>query len=292
MSPDLLTPRPTGSDSSPRPPASGSAWLAALQADVETHPAVLHPFLARVAAGELDRGDFRTFGLQHHALVGFFTRYLELLLLRAPSSEQKLWLAKVLVDEYGEGSEGKDHATLYREYLSGLGVEPGAECTVSLARPVWRFVGEHLRICREEPFLVGLGALGPGHEWAIPTMFEEILAGLDLAGIGREQRLYFDLHTEQDVDHASWMAEALQKLATTAEARAEVRRGASLSLRARYEFWDGVAQAIEDARGHHNAATGTEPGDLNALRASVDAFLESRAAWPVALTPTETKLPW
>ena len=60
-------------------------------------------------------------------MVGTFTRYMELLLLRAPSSSQKLWLAKVLVDEYGEGSEGDDHATLYLDYLRKLGVPEGEE---------------------------------------------------------------------------------------------------------------------------------------------------------------------
>ena len=50
------------------------------------------------------------------------SRVIEELLLRAPTSEAKSWLAKVLVDEYGEGSEGKDHRTLYRECLVAAGL--------------------------------------------------------------------------------------------------------------------------------------------------------------------------
>ena len=80
-----------------------NAFLQQLRRDVERHPAVNHPLLARVAQVPFSREDYRVFGMQHYALVGTFTRYLELLLLRAPDSEAKLWLAKVLCDEYGEG---------------------------------------------------------------------------------------------------------------------------------------------------------------------------------------------
>ena len=136
-------------------------WLCELQSEVEAHPAVNHLLLSRLATVPFTRSDYKSFGLQHHALVGFFTRYMEILLVRAPRSDQKLWLAKVLVDEYGEGSDGDDHAELYRQFLVSTGMVAGEENETELCPEVWDFVREHLRLTREEPFLVGLGALGP-----------------------------------------------------------------------------------------------------------------------------------
>ena len=80
-----------------------------------------HLFLNRLATGMFSKEDYRVFAENHYPLVCVFCSYLERLLVRAPDSEAKLWLAKVLVDEYGEGSEGHDHATLYGNFLAASG---------------------------------------------------------------------------------------------------------------------------------------------------------------------------
>ena len=190
------------------------------------------------------RDEFCRFGLQHYPLVCHFTRYLELLLLSAPDSRDKLWIAKVLVDEYGEGSRGLDHATLYRDFLRHAGVGEGEQLSVRLHTVVTDFITEHLRICQEEPFLVGLGAVGPGHEWTIPHMFRPILAGLRRLGFAETEIEYFSLHMKQDVDHGKWLEEALLRHAHSVEAQVQIRRGALLSLTARKRFWDGVQTRI------------------------------------------------
>ena len=187
------------------------------------------------------------FGLQHYALVGSFTSYLEDLLITAPSSREKIWIAKVLVDEYGEGSQGRDHAELYREFLAASGAQPGAEFRTGLHADVVNFVKEHERLCRAEPFLVGFGAVGPGHEWGIPAMFEPIVRGLRRVGFTEEEISYFTLHQEQDVDHGNWLEEALVCCVRSSEEMGLVRTGTMASLDARARFWDAVQARIEGA---------------------------------------------
>ena len=159
-------------------PDPSRAFLADLRRDIEAHPGVNHLFLARCATSPFARQDYRVFGENHYALVCVFTSYLERLLVRAPSSDAKLWLAKVLVDEYGEGSEGHDHATLYGDFLAACGSDLHRTPDAKVPEPAYRFIREHRRIVTEEPFLVGLGAVGPGHEWAIPKMFHAVIPGL------------------------------------------------------------------------------------------------------------------
>ncbi len=219
-------------------------FLGELRAEIESHPAVNHLFLNRCATSPFAREDYRVFGENHFPLVCVFTSYLERLLVRAPTSAAKLWLAKVLVDEYGEGSEGHDHATLYARFLRACGSEVPNRQDAKVPEPALAFIEEHRRIVKEEPFLVGLGAVGPGHEWAIPKMFDAVIPGLRRAGFSEEEIHYFTLHVEQDVDHGAWLEEALVRFGSSTESRAQIRRGAMLSLEARGNFWSGVQRAI------------------------------------------------
>jgi pyrroloquinoline-quinone synthase len=221
-----------------------SRFLVDLRREIEAHPAVNHLFLNRLATSPFSREDYRVFAENHFPLVCVFTSYLERLLVRGPASGAKLWLAKVLVDEYGEGSRGEDHAALYGHFLAACGSSVDRAGSGRVPAPAVRFIEEHWRIVREEPFLVGLGAVGPGHEWAIPRMFEAVIPGLRRAGFDEAAIQYFTLHVHQDGDHGAWLEEALASLATTPAAEALVRRGALASLDAREEFWTGVQRAV------------------------------------------------
>ncbi len=223
-------------------------FLKQLHVDVEGHAGVGHSLLGRMTTDPKSRDDFRIMSEQHYPLVCFFTKYLELLLLKAPDSEGKTWLAKVLVDEYGEGSRGLDHAALYKNYMHAAGVPVGQERKRKLHPAVGEFILEHFRIVTTEPFLVGLGAVGPGHEWAIPAMFTLVISGLNKAGFKPAEIEYFLLHVEQDKDHGAWLEEALARYATNDEAQAQIKKGAMLSLAAREQLWWGVADKIHALR--------------------------------------------
>jgi pyrroloquinoline quinone (PQQ) biosynthesis protein C len=223
---------------------STSAFLSELRLEIESHPAVNHLFLSRLATSPFSREDYLVFAENHFPLVCVFTTYLERLLVRAPASDAKRWLAKVLVDEYGEGSHGEDHATVYGHFLRACGSGLDRSDKTRVPAPAHRFISEHWRIVRERPFLVGLGAVGPGHEWAIPRMFEAVIPGLRRAGFDEEAIHYFTLHVEQDGDHGAWLEEALALHCTTTEAQNQVRHGALASLAARGTFWSGVQRAI------------------------------------------------
>lgn len=223
---------------------SSREFLAELRREIEGHVAVNHLFLNRLAVSPMAKQDYRVFAENHYPLVCAFTSYLELLLLRAPDSEARLWLSRVLVDEYGEGSEGKDHPTLYAAFVKASGGDPGAEDAGILRAPALEFIETHQKLVREQSFLEGLGAVGPGHEWSIPKMFDAIIPGLRRAGFDESEIGYFTLHLDQDEDHGTWLEEALARYCDTEEAQQQVRRGALASLEARRRFWDGVQAAV------------------------------------------------
>ena len=53
------------------------AFVQALWAEVERHPAVAHPFLRRFAEGRLAPWQIWGYASQHYRLVGSFTAHLE-----------------------------------------------------------------------------------------------------------------------------------------------------------------------------------------------------------------------
>ena len=122
---------------------AGRRFLEDLRAEIAAHPGVNHLFLNRLATTPFSRDDYRIFGENHFPLVCVFTSYLETLLIRAPDSEAKLWLAKVLVDEYGEGSEGHDHSKLYASYLQAAGGDPAFVKNGRVPAPAAQFIATH-----------------------------------------------------------------------------------------------------------------------------------------------------
>src|SRR5262249_36610034 len=128
-----------------------------------------------------------------------FITYMEKLLLNAPDSPSKLCIAKILLDEYGEDAKGDDHPALFRKFLHAAGASDAQIMGTPLDREAISLVRKHLALCGQEHFLVGLGAIGPGHELTIPKMFPKLCDGLRLAGFTEQEITFFTLHSDHDV---------------------------------------------------------------------------------------------
>ncbi|MDC1142355.1 iron-containing redox enzyme family protein [Planctomycetota bacterium] len=266
--------------------AEARAFLAGLREEIASHPGVGHSLLGRMVDDPRSKRDFEILAGQHFPLVGNFCAYMELLLINAPDSEAKCWLAKVLVDEYGERSDGEDHAEHYAKFMHATGIEQGQEDCVPLHPEVIHFIREHYRLATEEPFLVGLGALGPGHEWSIPGMFDLAVQGLRKAGFNEKEIEYWTLHLEQDQDHGEWLEEALVKYCGDETNRELIRRGALASLDARERFWWGVTDKINSdtaSRSLPAGASSTAGSEVSQLT-----LRQLRQQWKVEARLVET----
>ena len=221
------------------------SFLEHLEAQVEHHPALHHSFLRRFGAGGLGRLQLWAFGLQHYQLVRVFTSYLEALSKNISEPEVRDWIHRILEDEYARPhTYDRSHVALYRRFLRALGLREtdweGAE-----ALPETRaFIERHLELTSLRHPAVGLGAVGPGHEWAIPTMFAYLVEGLRKAGVGDECLEYFTLHIAQDLEHGALMRAGLAYYADTPENQVRILEGAQASLDARARFWEALECAL------------------------------------------------
>ena len=111
-------------------------------------------------------------------------------------------------DHFTAGTVGEPGDRTF--FLQAAGGSPDEVRAERLRRPAHAFISLHRSLVSQRPFLEGLGAVGPGHEWAIPKMFKAVIPGLRRAGFDEAEIAYFTLHVEQDDDHGAWLEEALE----------------------------------------------------------------------------------
>jgi hypothetical protein len=208
-------------------------YLRTLQMVVDRHPGVRHPFLREAATGRLSTFQWRLFALQHYFLVREFPSYLVRLVPRAASPE----LLRLVLD-----AEQRDptQAKLYERFMTGLGLRPDEWRS---AEPLWetrRFIEAHRALVDNAHPTVVLGALGPGHVWAIPRIYPPLMAGL--RGRPRGDLECFARTLEDNALHRHLFAKLVERDAVTPSGQAMLRQGATISLQARKLFWDGVAR--------------------------------------------------
>lgn len=232
------------------------SFLEALQNEISLHEAVHHPFLKRFAEEPLSLEQVRTFGLQHYQLVKVFLTYMTNLQARIPDLEVKRLFRMVFDDEFGvvphrppavagQSTIFRSHPALYRNFLRALDLPDEAWGRVRLLPETAHYIEKHLEITREHDILVGLGAIGPGHEFSIPIMFGYLVAGLRRNTALEEAEFdYFTLHIVEDQDHAKVFNEVIGRLCPAVEDWEKIRKGVLLSLALRKNFWDGLYRAL------------------------------------------------
>ena len=216
-----------------------------LRKEVDAHPAVAHPFLRRFAAGGLTRWQIWGYASQHYHLVCFFTAYLEAIAARTPDAGVRRLLRDILEDEYMRSqSFERSHPALYRRFLRAVGFGEGDWDRVPLLPATRAFVQLHLDLTLRS-WVEALGAVGPGHEWAIPLMFPQLVQGLERSlPLDPAALEYFHLHINLDVEHGKALEGSLFRWATTADHQEDMRRGARRSLEARAEFWSALGEQL------------------------------------------------
>ena len=223
-----------------------ATFIKNLNEEVRAHPAINHSFMEMVRSRPFSKKAWLAFGQQLYPHVHFFIPYMEELLLNTFDMNAKLIVAKILLDEYGEDAGGKSHPELFRKYARACG---GAEADASLLTTpldpaTIGMVETHIKLCRDDNFLAGIGAIGQAHEFAIAYLFPPLVKGLQLAGFGSNEIEFFSLHVDHDVEHSAMLDQAMIRVATTDEQCAHIRRGTLASLEARARLWSAMERRM------------------------------------------------
>ncbi|MDP3176162.1 MAG: iron-containing redox enzyme family protein [Phenylobacterium sp.] len=189
----------------PSDPDGFVAWFEALR---ESGPGQWDPLFSWLET-EASLEEMKWFLTQEAAGEAGFDDLVAMTQVKLPS-RAKLELARNYWDEMGRGHPNGMHGPMLDRTVQGLGLRPTIEGTawqsLALANTMTAFAATRRYAYHS------VGALGVV-ELTAPTRVSAVAAGLKRLGIAPEQRKYFVLHANLDVEHSrAWNAEAIAPL--------------------------------------------------------------------------------
>ena len=189
----------------PKDPDAFLAWFEHLR---EAGPGQWDPLFDWLAT-EADLAQMRWFLTQEAAGEAGFDDLVAMTQVKLPA-RAKLELARNYWDEMGRGQAGGMHGPMLERTVAGLELTPSIEGTcwqsLCLANTMTALATTRRYVYQS------VGALG-AVELTAPTRVASVDAGLRRLGRPPEQRKYFALHAQLDVEHArAWNAEAIVPL--------------------------------------------------------------------------------
>jgi len=203
------------------------------------------PFLQALASSSVSLSQLRIFATEYYAYALAFPRCLAEVAANAPDDESRFPLVENLWEEYGAGDPAANHRTLYKKFMHGLGISE-AECSTGTCLPATvKQIDRLTRLCRNEPYLVGFGALSVGTEFFTAEEYLLILKGLQQYDFLDADGLQFwAVHTELDEHHYQEMRAVLDKWPDPDECYEQVRAGAFAAVDLEIGFWAGLQKAL------------------------------------------------
>jgi hypothetical protein len=189
----------------PQDPAGFIGWFEGLR---DAGPGQWDPLFDWLAT-EADLAQLKWFLTQEAAGEAGFDDLVAMTQVKLPV-RPKLELARNYWDEMGRGAEGGMHGPMLERTVRGLELAPAIEATcwqaLCLANTLTALASTRRYAYQS------IGALG-AVELTAPTRVGSVAAGLKRLGRPPEERKYFMLHAQLDIEHSrAWNAEALTPL--------------------------------------------------------------------------------
>ena len=231
-----------------------------ISAEALTSSAVNHPYLLAIRNGDLPNIELaiKDFAFQYGIYSRQFPRYLSAVINNLNSPQHQQVLLENLTEEQGDTHDVElppdvlasitdvPHAKLFRRFQEAVGVDDHYRDTTHQiqAAVLWR--DQFLQLCEIDE-CVGIGAIGIGTEFIVSSIYHQILKGLkahsDLTVI---ERVFFDLHSQCDDEHAAQMILIAKDLAKDNTAYERIEYGAKMALNMRAMFWDKMLERAQN----------------------------------------------
>lgn len=197
-------------------------------------------FLKRCRDGSVTQVELETFMIQHFYYSRHFTRYLCALLSNITIDTDRFDLAENLFEELGLGDVGETpHSEIYRRMLKNLKIDVSSQ-------PVLPSTGELVNTmffyCKSQDPMDGLGAICLGAEAIVPHVYSQIMQAMIKKGFSRPLLNFFEIHIENDDDHALTMKKIIEReMGTNPLKRARLRRAAADVIEKRRRMFDDIS---------------------------------------------------
>ena len=214
--------------------------------ELKTHPVNTNQFFITFRDRFLTHQELQTFIRQYHYFCHRFVKVLEGLLYHTPLEEleMRIELVKTLYSELGSGSTEHVHIRQLERFAEAIDLQK-IDLRQTQPIPEVRSYLEALnRLFVKSGYLSALGA-----ELAVETTaaseFQYFLPGLQKYNrFSARDLTFFALHLEEEMQHSTWLADAVRKTAKTTEEMDQVATSARETADAWYEFWMGMYRAV------------------------------------------------
>jgi len=236
-----------------------SAFIDRLSADALTSYAVNHPYLRAMREGRLPNMALaiQDFAFQYGLYSRQFVQYLLAVIENLNDEQHKEILLGNLVEEQGDvhdvelppdvlaSIEGKPHALLYRDFQEAVGVDMDYQEQAAQSQTVILWRDQFLQLCQMDE-CVGVGAIGIGTELIVSSIYNQILEGLKShSELTMVERVFFDLHSQCDDEHAAQMISIAKDLAQDSMACERIEYGTKMAINMRIQFWDKMLERAQ-----------------------------------------------
>jgi pyrroloquinoline-quinone synthase len=229
--------------------AAGDGFVEELRAAIDARRAFgRHPLWLRIAEGGIPRAALGPFVVQFFLQVREFPRAVSALHARCPDAGERVELAESLYEEETGRISGCNvsHPELFIRFGESVGVPrkdmiAGVPLATTAALIDW-FEGS----TTERPFIEGAAATNLAAEGQVPGAFGPFARALERHyGCTPAQVAFWDVHEQADREHSAIGDHIVVHLATTPALQAAVRRAVARSLELWWQFFDGIAAAID-----------------------------------------------
>lgn len=237
-----------------------AAFITRIRAEAMNSTAINHPYLIAIREGDFPSVDLalKDFAFQYGVYSTQFIRYVSALTDNLSNTAHKQILQTNLDEEKGDTHDvdlpadvlasviGQPHVRLFRRFQEALGVDDTyrkntAECD---AARCWS--EQFFQLCEMDEY-VGVGAIGFGTELIVSSIYQQILEGLKAhSDLTMTQRVFFDLHSQCDDDHAAQLLLIAEDLAVNQEACEKIEYGFNMAIKLRTTFWDNMLERAQN----------------------------------------------
>ncbi|MBT8421824.1 MAG: iron-containing redox enzyme family protein, partial [Gammaproteobacteria bacterium] len=152
-----------------------------------------------------------------------------------------------LPSEITEIVSGQPHSLLFANFQDAVGTQQNADDASRPNQPGSMWSEQFLALCQRSQ-CAGIGAIGIGTELIVSGVYQQILTGLrQHSELSLRERVFFELHSHCDDEHAEQLLQIAEELATSDAAIAEIEFGARMAIQLRTAFWDRMLKRARSA---------------------------------------------
>jgi pyrroloquinoline quinone (PQQ) biosynthesis protein C len=137
------------------------------------------------------------------------------------------------------------HPALFRRFLNALQLDAAELQRIEPIAETEQFNASYRSLCRDSHWLEGLSAMGPGTECVVPTLYRQILQGIQNSGlVSVADYVFWTVHVHCDDGHGRNIIEAMQPYADDSLHQQRMLNGAMSALDARQAWFDGLLHHV------------------------------------------------